>query len=345
MFDDFLQRATELHAKDEAFAVATVVRCERPTSGKPGDRAIISRDGSLSGWIGGGCAQPIVIKEALKSLKEGNPRLIRVSPTVGAEPADGVTGYTMMCHSGGTLDIFIEPILSKPHLLIFGRSPVAQTLAKLAKVLSYRVSAIAPEASREQFVGVDVFLESFQDVAVKTSSSVVETPGRRTAIVVATQGEDDEGTLEQALRIEALYIAFVASKKKWEAVSEYLRQKGISAQQLNAVKVPAGLDIGAASPEEIAVSILAEIIQLRRQSDVHEAAETSNLQVNLPDYGGQAGQPTEKKDPVCGMMVSITTAKYVSRVDGQTFYFCCAHCKSMFDKDPRRYMTVESTSL
>jgi xanthine dehydrogenase accessory factor len=336
MFDDFLQRVKELRANDEPFAVATVVRCERPTSGKPGDKAIIFRDGTLTGWIGGGCAQPIVIKEALQSLKDGNPRLVRVSPTVGAEPTDGITGYTMMCHSGGTLDIFIEPILTRPHLLIFGRSPVAQTLAKLAKVVAYRVSAFAPEASRNQFVGVDSFAESFQDAVVKISSSANETQARHTAIVVATQGEDDEGALEQALRIEAPYIAFVASKKKWEAVSEYLRERGFSAQQLNAVKVPAGLDIGAASPEEIGVSILAEIIQVRQSAK--EIAKEQN--VAAPEVAGVA---IEAKDPICGMMVNVTTAKYVSQFDGQRFYFCCAHCKSTFDKDPSRYVSVEST--
>lgn len=338
MFDDFLERVNELRAKDEPFAVASVVRCERPTSGKPGDRAIIRRDGKLSGWIGGGCAQPIVIKEALKSLADGKPRLIRVSPKEGAEPVDGVTGYTMMCHSGGTLDIFIEPVLSRPELLIFGRSPVAQTLAKLAKVLDYRVSAVAPEASREQFAGVDVFQQNLQDLAANTSSNVARTP--RLAIVVATQGEDDEGALEQALQIDARYVAFVASKKKWEAVSDYLRERGISAQKVNAVKVPAGLDIGAVSPEEIAVSILAEIIQLMRRTSGHETDAASKLQASVPGDAGAAEQPTEKKDPICGMMVDIATAKYVSRVNGEMFYFCCAHCKATFDKDPGRYMTV-----
>lgn len=330
MFDDFLQRVNDFRAKDEPFAVATVVRCERPTSGKAGDRAIISRDGRLSGWIGGGCTQPIVIKEALKSLNDGNPRLIRVSPTEGAEPTDGVTGYTMMCHSGGTLDIFIEPILSKPQLVIFGRSPVAQMLAKLANVLSYRVTAIAPKESRDQFLGVDEYREAIQSETVKSTSEATETTTSFVTIVVATQGEDDEEALEQALKSDASYIAFVASKKKWEAVSEYLRERGISAQQLKAVKVPAGLDIGAGSPEEIAVSILAEIIQFRRKSDTTQVSESPKLQMN---------QPAEEKDPVCGMMVNVAAANYVSSINRQKFYFCSAHCRSTFEKDPNRHNT------
>jgi len=304
VYDNFLKRASELHSGDEPFAIATVVRCERPTSGKPGDRAIISTDGKLSGWIGGGCAQPIVIQEALKSLQDGVPRLIRVSPTAGADPVDGITGYTMMCHSGGTLDIFIEPVLPKLHLLIFGRSPVAQTLAKLAKVMSYRVSLVAPEESRN----------------IKTSP--------QTRVVVATQGEDDEGALEQALNIDTPYLAFVSSTKKWDAVRTYLHEKGIPDQRMNAVRVPAGLDIGATSPEEIAVSILAQVIQERRKS---HAVEMQKLPVI---------EQAQAKDPVCGMMVNIATAKYNSDYDNRKVFFCCAHCKATFDKDPGHFMSA-----
>ena len=305
MYEDFLQKASELHSKDEAFVVATVVRCEAPTSGKPGDRAIVTRDGEISGWIGGGCAQPIVIEEAMKSLKDGKSRLIRVSPTAGAEPADGITGYTMMCHSGGTLDIFIEPVLAKPHLFIFGRSPVAKSLEQLARALSYRISVIAGDGSGEP---------------------LPLTP--QTSIIVATQGEDDEGALEQALATSAPYVAFVASRKKWEAVSAFLREKGIPEQRLKSVRVPAGLDIGAETPEEIAVSILAETIQDRRK---HGATTFPKLPVV---------EVVRAKDPVCGMMVTVSTAKYSSEYSGQTIYFCCAHCKSSFDNNPAQFMTA-----
>ncbi len=320
MFDEFLKRALKLHSTDDPFAVAVVVRCESPTSGKPGDRAIISMDGKISGWIGGGCAQPIVIQEALKCLQDGKARLIRVSPTAGAEPVDGITGYTMMCHSGGTLDIFIEPVPARPHLLIFGRSPVATTLAGLASVLSYRVSVVAPEESRTEFPAADVFIEKYQEGAIKM------TP--HTAIIVATQGEDDEGSLEQALQLDAPYIAFVASAKKWEAVSAYLRESGISEDRLKKVKVPAGLDIGAAVPEEIAVSILAQTIQARRKSKVSDLPRLQIL------------EQARAKDPVCGMMVNVAGAKYTTNLGAQDYYFCCAPCKSSFDKDPGQFMTV-----
>src|SRR6516165_1002443 len=144
MFDQFLSKASELLANHESFAIAVVVRYEAPISGKPGNKAIIFADGKIWGWIGGGCAQPVVVKEALKALADGQPRLIRISPSASAE--EGIVDYTMTCHSGGTLDIYIEPVLPKPHVLVLGRSPVAQTLIKLAKTIGYAVTVAAPGA-------------------------------------------------------------------------------------------------------------------------------------------------------------------------------------------------------
>src|SRR5271167_3379171 len=138
MLDEFLSKAGELLARDESFAVAIVVRYQAPISGKPGNKAIIFADGKMWGWIGGGCTQPVVVKEALQALGDGQPRLIRISPS--SSPEEGIVDYAMTCHSGGTLDIFIEPVLPKPHILILGRSPVARTLARLAKAINYSVS-------------------------------------------------------------------------------------------------------------------------------------------------------------------------------------------------------------
>src|SRR5260370_29044572 len=135
MLDDFLKKSAELAAAGERFATATVVRCQPPTYGKPGDKAIVRADGRLWGWIGGGCAQPVVIKEALKCLAEGRPRLVRISPSAnGAE--EGVVDYSMTCHSGGALDIYIEPVLPQPHIVILGRSPAPQPPARLGNTPS-----------------------------------------------------------------------------------------------------------------------------------------------------------------------------------------------------------------
>src|ERR1700758_5072906 len=153
MFDEFLKKADELVAIGESFAVATVVRYEAPISGKPGDRAIIFADGEVWGWIGGGCAKPVVVKEAQKALQDGRPRLVRISPS--SSEAEGIVAYNMTCHSGGTLDIYIEPVLPKPHILIMGRSPVGQTLARLGKAINYTVSVCAPDAKQEIYPVAD----------------------------------------------------------------------------------------------------------------------------------------------------------------------------------------------
>ena len=317
MFDQFLSKADELLAQGEPFAVALVVRYQAPISGKPGNKAIIFADGKIWGWIGGGCAQPVVVKEALKALADGQPRLIRISPS--ASPEEGIVDYTMTCHSGGTLDIYIEPVLPKPHVLILGRSPVAQTLAKLAKTIGYAVSVAGPAADREAFPEADSVQTTLDLEQLKV------TP--QTFIVVSTQGECDEEALDAALQTGAGYVAFVASKVKAAKTLDCLKEGGIAATRLAQVRAPAGLDIHASSPEEIAVSILAEIIQTRKTSTA-----VSKPDASLPLLNQQA------KDPICGMTVDITSAKYQSEFRGDSYYFCCAGCKQTFDKQPDKYV-------
>src|SRR5271168_2906333 len=313
MFDQFLSKAGELLPKGESFAVAEVVRYLSPISGKVGDKAIVFADGTVWGWIGGGCAQPAVIKEALKALKDGKPRLVRISPSSSQE--EGIVAYNMTCHSGGTLDVYIEPVLPKPHVLIMGRSPVGQTLARLAKVINYTVSVAAPEANQETYPGVDRVEAGLEVKDLKMSP--------HTFIVVSTQGECDEEALENALRTDAAYVAFVASKVKAAKVLEYLSERGVSAERLKQVRAPAGMNIGASSPEEIAVSILAQIVQLSRsQTTKQEKPAIAPVEQH------------EAKDPVCGMTVNVGAAKHRSEYDGKAFYFCCAGCKQKFDRQP-----------
>jgi xanthine dehydrogenase accessory factor len=316
MFDQFLNKAEELLAKDQPFAVAVVVRYQAPISGKPGNKAIIFGDGKMWGWIGGGCAQPVVVKEALRALADGQPRLIRISPSSSHE--EGIVDYAMTCHSGGTLDIFIEPVLPKPHVLILGRSPVAVALAKLASATNYAVSVAAPGADRENFPDAGVVQTDLDLSQLKIAA--------QTFIVVSTQGECDEEALENALSTNAAYVAFVASKVKAAKVLEHLRGQGVADAKLSQIRSPAGLDIRAASPEEIAVSILAEIIQVHGTKDAAPKAKAV-----LPVLNQEA------KDPICGMMVAIGTAKHKSEFQGNSFYFCCAGCKQKFDKQPDKY--------
>ena len=323
MFDQFLNKASELLADGQSFAIAEVVRHSKPISGKSGDKAIISADGSIWGWIGGGCAQPAVVKEALKALKDGRPRLVRISTASSQE--EGVVAYNMTCHSGGTLEVYIEPVLPKPHVLILGRSPVARTLARLAKAINYTVSVAAGGADRDTFPDADQICADLSLNELKISPQVF--------VVVCTQGEDDEEALEAALKTGASSVAFVASRAKAEKIRESLRQRGVAPARLDQVRAPAGLDIQARSPEEIAVSILAEIIQASRSVPAKQGSFAA-----LNAMQGTA------KDPICGMSVDISSAKHKSEFEGHSFYFCCAGCKRTFDAEPKKFALANAPS-
>src|SRR5215471_21004935 len=222
MFDRFVKKAAELLEQGEPFVAASVVRFQAPISGKPGDKAIIFLDGKMWGWIGGGCAQPVVIKEAFKALADGKPRLVRISPTAAAE--DGIVDYTITCYSGGTLDIYIEPLIPRPHIVIMGRSPVAQTLARLSKAIHYRVSVAATNAEREQFPDVDHFQTNLNLDGVRITPE--------SFVVVSTQGEGDEEALEQAAKSSARHVGFVASATKARKILEHLREAGVPAERV-----------------------------------------------------------------------------------------------------------------
>ena len=317
MFDEFLNKAAELRRRGETFATALVVRYEAPISGKPGDKAIVFADGRIWGWIGGGCAQPLVVKEALAAIADGQPRLVRISPHPEGDAPSGVVDYRMTCHSGGSLDIFIEPVLPKPHILILGRSAVAQSLAQLGNAIHFRVSVHAAGADPENFPGVDVVRPQLD------LGPLPLTP--QTSIVIATQGESDDEALELALSEDAPYVAFVASATKAQKLFAGLRERGVRPDRLERVRVPAGLEIGAVSPEEIAVSILAQIVQTAR---------------SRPAVAAPSPATREAKDPVCGMTVNPAEARHQSVYQGMTYYFCCPHCKRAFDEEPDRYLAA-----
>ncbi len=322
MFDQFLKETEELIAHGESFVTATVVRALPPTSGKPGDKAIIHADGRISGWIGGGCAQPVVVKEALKAQADGRPRLVRISPS-DSNPEEGIVDYTMTCHSGGALDIYLEPVKPKPQIMILGRSPVAQILARLGSTIGYGVSVVSSESPKEDTAGTEnIVADDFKLPDGKITS--------QTFVVVSTQGEGDEEALEQASNSDAVYVAFVASKTKAGKVLEFLKTRGVSQEKISRVRAPAGLNIGATSPEEIAVSILAEIVQIRANAAKSAAKPAASAALNVI--------PNEAKDPICGMTVEKSKAKHKAEFQGKMFYFCCAGCKQKFEQSPERYL-------
>ena len=321
MFDEFLEKAAELRSRGESFAIAMVVRFEAPISEKPGDKAVIDSGGRIWGWIGGGCAQPTVVKEALKAMRDSKPRLVRISPSPNPVGQEGVLEYAMTCHSGGALDIYIEPVLPNPQIVILGRSVVAQTLARLGAAAGYSVTVLAPDVGRENFPEPTMIHDQLD------LSRIRITP--RTYLVISTQGERDEEALDQALGADVPYIAFVASKTKAEKIFDYLRSNGVPPERLARMTAPAGLPIGAVSPEEIAVSVLAEIVQKGR-------SEPQPATVAWPIVKSEA------KDPVCGMMVDVARAKHTAQFEERTVYFCCPRCKQAFEQSPQSY-AVESS--
>jgi xanthine dehydrogenase accessory factor len=338
MFDEFLRKAEELRRADERFAVAVVVRSEPPVSGKPGYKAIIREDGTMWGWIGGGCTQPLIVREALAALEDGRPRLVRITPEASSAHEQGITEYTMTCYSGGAIDVYVEPVLPRPHLVIFGRSLVAQTLARLATVIDYRVTVVTTGHAGDCFHTADAVIERIEECGVRVSPEAF--------VVVATQGEEDEEALEQAAALGASYTAFVASRTKAGKVFEYLAQKGVSGDRLERIKAPAGLDIKASTPEEIAVSILAEMI-LAKEGQAAAISEGTN-----GSHAGSVRSQEEKaslvqvreggvaRDPICGMEVDTGHARHRSDYSSQTFYFCCARCKEKFDQNPDQYLSL-----
>jgi xanthine dehydrogenase accessory factor len=262
---DVLDEVQDLKAVGEAFAIATVVRTVALTAAKAGAKALIRSDGTISaGWIGGGCARAAVLKAAGEALQDGRPRLVSVLPGdvlrgLGVEAGqrkEGVQFARNMCPSQGTMDVFVEPVLPKPELLICGASPVAIALADLGKRLGFFVSAAAPTEDHEKFAAADLVISGYDMSRLLAAERY---------IVIATQGRGDEQALAAALAVPARHVGFVGSHRKASALRASLAVKGVDAGRLAQVRSPAGLNIGAVTPEEIALSILAEIVELRRR--------------------------------------------------------------------------------
>jgi xanthine dehydrogenase accessory factor len=317
MAGSILELAYRLTQAGEPFVLAMVVWCERPTSAKPGAQAIIQADGTMTGWIGGSCAQPVVLREAMRVLREGSdPYLLRLgAPEVEIMRSD-VRVFPMSCTSGGVLDIYMDVHLPQPRLVLIGDSPVIGALSRLAEVLDFAVT---------QLDSADLSTVPIND---------------RTYVLAATHGQYDEDALEQALRSPAVYVGMVGSRRRAEACREYLRACGLSEQQIERLKAPAGLDVGAVTPQEIAASILTELVQVRRRGPIiNEEQAPPAIEGQTEHVGTSIATELETAiDPVCGMIVEIATARHRSILDGQDFYFCCPACKRLFERNPQEYL-------
>jgi xanthine dehydrogenase accessory factor len=268
---DILEIISTRKTAGEPFALATVVRTVAATAAKAGAKAVILPDGTISeGWIGGGCARAAVLKAAKDALGDGRSRLVSVQPpdlladhgVDAGEEREGVRFAKNMCPSQGTMDIFVEPVLPRPNVVICGSSPVAVAIADLAKRVGFAVTVCAPAAEQTAFGDADRRIEGY-------ALPVEEAAARY--VVVSTQGRGDEAALLAALAVEVAYVAFVGSRKKAEALKAALAKRGVAAERLARLKAPAGLDLGAITPDEIAISILAEIVAVRR-ANIRERA-------------------------------------------------------------------------
>jgi xanthine dehydrogenase accessory factor len=324
MWDTFFEQASRLRAAGEPFAFATVVACQRPTAAYPGAKALIKADGTLTGWVGGSCAQPTVIQEALKALADGQARLLRISPELQprAVPQEGVYDFVMMCASQGALEIFVEPFLPRPELIVIGETPVAQALARCGALLDFTVCVSDPAATRERFPDAEMLYADLPAVCARVSP--------RSYVVVATQGAYDEEALAAVIDTPACYLGLVASGRRAATILQYLRDKGVQPELLQRVKCPAGLQLGAVTPPEIGFSIMGEILQLRRSNKTIDGARAAAPAADMLS-------DTAVVDPVCGMTLQVARARYTSVYAGQTFAFCGVSCKEHFDREPACY--------
>jgi xanthine dehydrogenase accessory factor len=307
-----MEQASELARRGEAFAVATVVWRRGPSSGRTGSRAIITASGDVHGWIGGACAEPSVIREAQQAIGEGSPRLLLLGgqDRFGGEVPEGVRVVPISCQSEGALEVFIEPVLPAPHLVIVGRSPMTHALAELARVLGWRA-----------------------DLRAEADFSAGDA-GENSMVVVATQGHGDEEAIERAVAAKPAYLGLVGSRRRGAAVLGYLAERGVPKSALDKVRVPAGLDLGRTSHTEIAVAILAELVQLRASGAVPMGGQAA-VQAVADEVAGVI-------DPVCGMTVAPGPSGHPLAHDGMTYYFCSAGCRAAFESDPAPYSRNET---
>ena len=313
-----LERLGELARGGQTFALATVVWRQGPSSSKQGSRAIITAAGEIDGWIGGACAEPVVIREAKQVIADGEARLILLGTPdqFGAAVPEGMTVVPISCQSEGALEIYIEPVFPIPHLVVVGKSPMAHTLADLARALGWSTEVLG------------------------TKEFGPEHADERSMVVVATQGHGDEDMIERAVPLRPAYLGLVASRKRAEAVLGYLAERGVPKDQLDRVHAPAGLDLGKTSHEEMAVAILAELVQLRASGALGrippprpELKPGHRMELRL-------AEPAEAVDPICGMTVTADASALPVAHGGVTYYFCCAGCRRTFEENPDAHIRI-----
>ena len=316
------RRAQELAAQGTAFVTATVVRAQRPTSVKAGDVALVLGDGTIEGFVGGVCAQQSVRVYALKAIENEEAVLLRIVPDgpVGEDPStgeevlieEGAVTAQNPCLSGGAIEIFLEPTLPAPRVLVVGDTPIAAALLSLGGQL-----------------GLDV---------VAVEGGVPDPSPDDLALVVAAHGRDELHTLRRGLETGVPYVGLVASRKRGAGVIAELRADGVPEEHLGSIDVPAGIDIGARTPVEIALSILAIVVAVRRGK---QSALPDRVSLPAPESAPRTPPTMMAIDPICGMTVAVLADTPSVEHDGEMFYFCCEGCAAKFEAQHQHAATGE----
>jgi xanthine dehydrogenase accessory factor len=321
---EILLKQLDLGTQERSFVVVGVVRTDGPTAIKTGNKAIILDDGSIEGWVGGHCTESEIVTNALDCLNKGTSRMLNLTTC-----------------QGGRMDVYLEPYLPKRKMIIFGHVPIVGALAHLAKALNFNVTIIDRTATKQKFPDSDAVFASPDEFVQSNKISA------QTYAVVATMGERDQEYVQLLSRLGVSYIGVVAGKKRASEIISYLRANDLSEEQLAKIRAPAGIYIRAVTSEEIALSIMAEVVELGR---LRSDELVRNSQVGLIRTGGnekprtsdtQSGAGKVFVDPVCGMTVD-SSSKFHSRLEnGQILYFCCESCKNSFDSDPNKFLVPQ----
>lgn len=312
---DLMRLAQALNERDEPYAMVTVVRVAAPTSAYVGAQAIVRRDGTIDGWVGGGCAKDVVIAAATDAIATGEPRLVRITNT-GETPEEGVEQHAMACASNGTIELFVQPYSTRISLCVLGDTPAADDARFFAARLGIRL-VDAPEAAR--------------------------------VVLIATQGHRDAEALESALAGPAQHVLMIASRRKADSLRDLMRLRGIDEARLARLQAPAGPDAGARTPGEIAlVAMTGVLAALRGRRAANETQDTVGAEMGTPPEPGSAVSaetPGTFINPVCGIAVSTATPKHVESYGGEDYYFCCNGCWNTFRESPAKYAAIRRASL
>lgn len=328
MFNILINKIHEYQAKGIRFAVVQVIDKKAPSSSKVSDKAIVLENGQLIGWIGGGCVKGIVIHEALKVLQTNKYRRIRIAPSKTKNNSENLIHYTMSCYSEGAVEVLIEPFDSLPEIIVVGKSNIAMKLVEIAAVANFKVTVIAKDPATNQFPTADLIHPELDFKSLKNPQNAY--------IIIASQGDNDEEKIVKALETSINYVGLISSAKKAKKIRAFLATTQLSPKRIAELRSPVGIDINAKQASEVAISILADIIQHFRNTTPNSCCNTKTK--TPQEEHSKAFSEEFYINPVCNVPVSKITPKHILEYGGKKVFFCCDGCKISFEKNPELYL-------